>query len=407
MGQRKNPDAGQIPMKNTVPEVSDLSFSAQRQGEFIQIVTSFMTDILIVVDSQEKIQEANHATLNLLGYELEDLKGQNFKKILAVEETLSLRLLSILSRNIQRKHDQGKGEFLKFLDEAPIGILITSDRGQIEYSNPRALDIFEHENEGLENQPIYTFISTNSKTSVDQTRTQEFLTKTPRLANQNLQGIKKDGRLFSIEMGLLPLRMDENFYTVALVRDPHNSESWDMIRRTQFGKLLTKEDTIIKVEHALLTKENNIVPVLLSGMALYETIRGRKSLKFRGAIFVAKDTHEQKRAEKLEILRTRQLDTSKTTDIMLHDIGNIITGLTAKSSKLHKDLEGLLQISSAIQKRVDQEEFKGLNDATDFLSKIANALHQIVTSNIKCNSEKIRDGIAKIIKIIKNHKPLE
>lgn len=107
------------------------------------------------------------------------------------------------------------------LDTAPNGILMVDEKGFIVLANKELENLFRYECNELLGEPIEILVPHAAKTSHPGSRQHFFKAPEPRAmgAGRDLNGLRKDGTLFPVEIGLNPLQAGDKRYVVASVVD--------------------------------------------------------------------------------------------------------------------------------------------------------------------------------------------
>lgn len=107
------------------------------------------------------------------------------------------------------------------LDTAPNGILMVDEKGFIVLANKELENLFRYESNELLGEPIEILVPHAAKTSHPGSRQHFFKAPEPRAmgAGRDLNGLRKDGTLFPVEIGLNPLQAGDKRYVVASVVD--------------------------------------------------------------------------------------------------------------------------------------------------------------------------------------------
>ena len=107
------------------------------------------------------------------------------------------------------------------LDAAPDGILLVDADGRIVFTNRALQELFDYEATELQGQPIELLVPESYRPRHVRYRQVYAAAPEPRPMGlgMQLQGRRRDGSEFPVEISLAPLRSGEETYTVSIVRD--------------------------------------------------------------------------------------------------------------------------------------------------------------------------------------------
>lgn len=122
---------------------------------------------------------------------------------------------------MNRHFELDLGGLRMILDTAPNGILMVDEDGRIVLANKELENLFRYESNELLGEPIEVLVPGDAKASHPHSRRSFFTNPEPRAmgAGRDLHGLRKDGTLFPVEIGLNPLQSGEKRFVVASVVD--------------------------------------------------------------------------------------------------------------------------------------------------------------------------------------------
>lgn len=125
------------------------------------------------------------------------------------------------------------------LDTAPNGILMVDESGRIVLANKELENLFLYESNELLGELIEVLVPGDAKASHPHSRKSFFDTPEPRAmgAGRDLNGLRKDGSLFPVEIGLNPLQSGDKRYVVASVVDITERKKAEKILKENLGEL--------------------------------------------------------------------------------------------------------------------------------------------------------------------------
>lgn len=122
-------------------------------------------------------------------------------------------------KRVERLHRRIEARLQLMMQTSPVGLLVVDDQGAIEMANPTAERMFGYGAGELLNQPVERLLAKASQAKHVQLR-QDYL-RAPSVramgAGLDLQGVRKDGGVFPVEVGLASFEEDGRVYVQATV----------------------------------------------------------------------------------------------------------------------------------------------------------------------------------------------
>src|SRR5579871_4337817 len=114
-----------------------------------------------------------------------------------------------------------EGAIVELLDAAPDGILVVDGEGRIAFVNEAVERLFGHRPAELVGQPIEVLVPERSRVRHVADRTAYAAAPRPRPMGLGLalQGLRRDGSEFPVEISLAPMTKGAGGLVVAIVRD--------------------------------------------------------------------------------------------------------------------------------------------------------------------------------------------
>ncbi len=114
-----------------------------------------------------------------------------------------------------------EGALVDLLDAAPDGILLVADDGRISFANHATQQLFGYSRDELVGEPIEMLVPAGSRSGHTAERERYSAEPRPRPMGlgMELQGLRKDGSEFAVEISLAPLLADGRKLTASIVRD--------------------------------------------------------------------------------------------------------------------------------------------------------------------------------------------
>jgi PAS domain S-box-containing protein len=189
-------------------------------------------------------------TLTIMGAALKPVE-------IPLQQALLERLLPVLSfwaaaffviRFIGLREEEGvqKDRFEALFRYATNGILLTNRQGQIVVANPALESLFGYESGDLNGKPVEILIPTHLGERHSHHR--ERFHEAPRARSMgiglDLNGLKKDGSEFPVEVSLSPFLTREGMFTVAFIVDNTYRKNYENSILTQKQKLSTLSEAL-------------------------------------------------------------------------------------------------------------------------------------------------------------------
>lgn len=107
------------------------------------------------------------------------------------------------------------------IDAIPLAIVIMRVDGVIAHVNAEALNLFGYERDELQGRPIEILVPERFRAAHPKHRNEYLLAPTARRmgAGRELQGVRKDGSEFPLEIGLNPIRTEHEMYILSAIVD--------------------------------------------------------------------------------------------------------------------------------------------------------------------------------------------
>ncbi|MFQ6676591.1 MAG: PAS domain S-box protein, partial [Fidelibacterota bacterium] len=261
----------------------------------LESVIASMPDPLLIVSPDFTIERASPATSNLLGYTAEELTGMPVGKIFQPEDELfSEGLLTRVRPKLQLLYDRDPEDFWSLLKTGPLAVVVVGSDGKIVMVNKEAEEVFGYTNDEVVGKTVDLLLPQKLRDLHEKERQWFMAGPSPRYMGKGriLKGKRKDQTLVELEVGLIPVEIDERVHVVGVVRCRENRKEWDFIKLTPFGRLFAEEEVFWNVEKTMVARDGNQVPVLVSGSVVRDTAG-----EVQRIILVARDITKRRTAE--------------------------------------------------------------------------------------------------------------
>lgn len=155
------------------------------------------------------------------------------------------------------------------LETAPDGIVIVDQRGHMVLVNSQAERLFGYSREELLGQPVEMLVPAPLRANHTAQRSRYQRAPVARLMSTNLdlQGQKKDGNLFPLEVELSPLKTNGDMLTISIIRDISERKRMEThLRRSQ------KLEAIGQLTGGIAHDFNNLLGIIIGNLDFTERL---------------------------------------------------------------------------------------------------------------------------------------
>ncbi|MBF0282321.1 MAG: PAS domain S-box protein [Zetaproteobacteria bacterium] len=311
----------------------------EKQAHRIQ---SSMAEGLIVVDTDVKIIEVNEALCQLLGYQADELIGLPCKHLFKEHETDFVSAMGdLLGNRLQRFYSSQPEKFFATMAQLPISIVIVNDvDGKVTFFNDHACKTFGYSRKEALTKSVDDLVPRSLRgTHVKHRETFARSKRAKQMSRRgHLNGERKGGELFEVEIGLFPIQIDGLESTLAIVHDLQNDPSWAFIQRTEIGRLFAEESDGEAELTRLRDKDGDLVPTMITSSSLVA-----EDGSVIGGVLVVNDVRKYMRAiEKVRdaehSLEQEQHQRLESLGLMAggvaHDFNNLLTPIIGSAELL-------------------------------------------------------------------------
>jgi len=221
-----------------------------------------------------------------------------FVTILVVFTTLIVLYIKGLIRHMQFD----KSHMTSLFENATEGIILTNSQAEIILVNPAASRMFGYEEEELIGKPVETLLPRKYRAGHVQLRNEFYHHPSNRRmgAGRDLNGQRRDGTVFPVEVSLSSYRQENNQYAIAFIVDiTHRKEiERSMLEQQQQLEKVTNDirrlnaELEIKVEERTLILKEALQRLEQSQAELSEALDKERQLNEIKSRFVSMASHE-------------------------------------------------------------------------------------------------------------------
>ena len=327
----------------------------REKAQSVSILESMQEGVL-VLDRSGVIQMVNPMLENLTGERREKLVGKPFNQLFAKEEVLRDRTDS-LNYIVQERLQElvGTQQILlhEFCIEAAVGTLIIDQSGVVESVNGALELLSEWSAEQLVGGNLSPLLPLEMGGNHDAMMQAVIERGKPRGMKQGdrISLKTQSGDLLSVEIGLFPLTVEGETKVLAVVHDPSDTQLWDIFASTPFGRLFLDEG-MLYVQRRLIQQKGETMPVQISGAMLRQ--QQEQGSEIVGSVLVLHDVRDRIWAEKQEQLADFQSGVAEMSGSVLHNIGNVITGMSGNVIRTRRKIKQLEKLQKMQQKSAEQ-----------------------------------------------------
>lgn len=338
---------------------------------YMEKILATMRDVLVVSDCEGRIKMLNPAATELLGYGEAELLGTPVLEIFqsGTDERLQIfkpEQVEPLQQNLRELVECDGRCLQRLVENSPIAVLVTLESGTIDIANSEAEQLFGYPRGALD--------ACNIELLLPQLDQAQLIAVEGALTA--VEGEKQGGGRVTLDLIVTSMNTAQGVRTLWIVDDGSFKDFSYLAAFTPFGRLFFVDGQLPEVE--LKGHDGETIPVLLSG----ETLRDRKQ-SCQGFVLVMWDLRERKALEAKSNEAAYQGGLGEMSATILHNIGNVITGLGGSAHRVRKQLDDLLLIAEGLQRlqqllqgdeiepeRVEQVR-RGMGQASDILKQIA------------------------------------
>ncbi|MBT3472804.1 MAG: PAS domain S-box protein [Gammaproteobacteria bacterium] len=346
--QKKNDELAQQVARRT----AQLSSTKEQ----IELILESIGEGVVVVGLDGKIQQANPVLEKMSGRGQDQLIGASLSTLF-VETTEGDDLTSLLyqlSLPLKVLLEKERVLFEQFCEESPVALLLMTEQGVIESSNPAMKALTGWSAETITGGTLEPLLPEAMREHHRQLVEGFMKDPSPRkMGNRRLLPVvTADGEEKQLEIGLLPLPCEKQLLVLVVLNDLEDVRSWEMFKTSTLGRLTLETDDRVQLQYQLLQPEEEKLPVEITLGMLGQHQHG---LSPTGAVLVLRDMSEQIKQRHQDQYAAFQASITEMSSTVLHNIGNVLTGMSGSVVSINQvvsDLELIIKGVGVMQKGV-------------------------------------------------------
>jgi PAS domain S-box-containing protein len=273
--------------------------------------------------------------------------------------------------------EKGSKLFAKLFQNSGEGIMFFNQGAEIQMMNPRALEMFGYDEQELFGKPVEILVPKGEKKNHDQYRDQYIQKPSPRQmgVGRDLEGVRKDGSTFPIEISLNYIKQDHETTIVAFITDITIRKESEKVLFKQQSEL---EEYNSKLEKMVKMRTNELEH---TNLGLQSQVQERKLAENA----LKKSLEDLKKAEQ-EILKSLEKE---------KELGELKSRFVSMAShEFRTPLTTILSSANLIQKyeSADQQDSREKH-----VGRIKNSVRNLTAIlNDFLSLEKLESGIQKV-----------
>ncbi|MBT5634248.1 MAG: PAS domain S-box protein [Gammaproteobacteria bacterium] len=361
-------------------EKSDLLIKVRHE---MSGILNSMDDGVIVIDAEGVIQKVNPKLLEMVDTTAEAVHLQLLDQRVVIDEQenteqdFSAWMQWLIDDEIEQLfHSNQKID--RWCQEVTFPMLVVDEQGTIQGITPSIVEVTGWRQNELMEQTLEQLIPERYRSAHTQ-MVKHFIEapqSRPMSVGKTLPLLHKSGEETEVVIGLSPIAYQEHNYTLVILYDPQVIGG-DYIYTAPLSGMLRRRNAY--VEGKLLCSHGEKMPVQISGALLHDDNRN----KIEGAVIVLHDLTNRLHQERQAQYASFQAGAADTGALVLHNLGNSLTGLGGVVSEINDQISLVEQLSVAIETmnlRVEQGELNS-DHVHQALEKISVVMKGVVTGD--------------------------
>ncbi len=310
------------------------------EKEQMEQILESMREGVVVVDRMGNILQINQKMERLTGKEELSITGHPLGSLFEepsqaeINRTFNPRVLSTVQDRLQVLVDQQQSRFRSWIDSSLLATMLVDMDGTILVSSPAM--------EGICGQRANELIGKSVEQLLPVALREVHAGKMRAFMDRQEARSMGDGACFPIlhrsgeerlvEIGLIPLRVEERSMVLVILHDPAEPQQWNLFQLTPFGRLFSDQcpqQEEIELDWQLKHADGSTIPVNVTGAPLY--IEEERRQRFNGAVLVLHDLREILNRESRKLIRKAKEDFLAS---MSHELRTPLTTIIGNSEVL-------------------------------------------------------------------------
>ncbi len=267
-----------------------------REKNQSDLILESIREGLVVVDRLGRIQQVNQRLEEMVGQPEGMLIGKPLRVLFAKDDkedsdTLGMETLTLVRSRLQAMLEQKQLAIHNWSEASLVAAMVVDEEGTICECNPAMEELSGWSAAELIGGTLDPLLppeirETHSEMSA------RFIAQgeVRRMGGDRLLPlVHRSGAMKTVEIGLLPLRIEEKNQVLVLLHDPEEEQQWELFLMTPFGKLFVEgeESEEVRVDWQMQHQDGSTTPVHVSGAPFY--LHEGDIRQFNGAVLVLHD----------------------------------------------------------------------------------------------------------------------
>lgn len=390
--------------------VTERTVEMRDAKEKVDLIIETMGEGIAVIDPEGRIQQHNHRLEVMSGFSHQQLQGMLVSELFVEgKEANDLReMLSDLTTPLNTIFGQRYDDFEALCADAPIAMMLVDDEGVIHFSNRAVEQLTGWTVEALEGNTLEPMLPEAMR--AHHRHLVKMFMKAPEA--RRMQGdrllpvVTVEGEEREVEIGLVPLKRGEEQRVLVLMHQPHRQRDWELFKVSMLGRMIEERSDHIQLQYKMRKVTGEKLPVEVT-VAMTEHAEEHEIT----SVLVVHDMTAHVKQGHRDQYEAFQAGIAEMSATVLHNIGNVLMGLSGGIRRTRRETENLTNVvvaARSLQKRHQQGEIdaeklqQGIGVIADVIEKIQQGdPAQARAPGINKSIRQVEDGMYHATEIIR------